>query len=261
MKGLFATLAAPCSIGLAAAALAQAPQAVVQATNSGASASAARPAVSSENGSYDLGLLLGNQIANNGLGGSLSRQALQRGINDALAGKIVSGEQRDDAQQFMRASRQALADKNTHQAHEFLAKNIRQAGIKTLPSGLQYRVLEAGDAKAPPLVPTDIVNLRYRAELADGTVLDRSESHAQPPVFRVDSVIPAWRDALLAMHPGDKWQIYVPPEMGYGANSPPPLPPGALIVYQLDLLAVDSKPHVMPAQPAASSGAPAAGTH
>lgn len=211
--------------------------------------------VSKDDGSYDIGLLFGNQILNNGLASSLSRQALERGINDALSGRIVSGEQREAAQAFMRSARQALAEKNAKLAHEFLAKNAKQAGIKALPSGLQYRVLEAGDSHAAAVTPTDQVDLRYRAELADGTVLDRSEAHAQPPVFRVNSVIPAWRDALLAMRPGDKWQVFVPPEMGYGMNSPPPLPPGALIVYELDLLAVASKPHMMPQQPPASSTA------
>jgi FKBP-type peptidyl-prolyl cis-trans isomerase FklB len=196
--------------------------------------------------SYDLGLLLGNQLANSGLQGSLAREAFMRGVDEALQGKTPSAEQREAAQQFAHAARKTLATHNSQAAHEFLTRNAKVDGVKTTASGLQYRVLEAGAAQAPSPGPTDQVNLRYVASLADGTVLDRSEAHAQAPVFRVNSVIPAWREALLAMKPGARWQLFVPPELGYGVDSPPPLPPGALIVYDLELLQVDATPRMAP---------------
>jgi FKBP-type peptidyl-prolyl cis-trans isomerase len=176
---------------------------------------------------------------NNGFGKAASRKELMRGIDEALAGKIPTAEQREAVQQFSRANREALAASNAKLAKEFLARNAHAAGITTLPSGLQYRVLAAGTATAAPPAPTDQVTLQYRLSLADGTVLDRSEDHPQhQPVFRVERVIPAWREALLAMRPGAKWQLFVPPDLGYGANSPPPIPPGALLIFDLDLLNV-----------------------
>jgi len=190
--------------------------------------------------SYDVGLLIGNQLANNGLGATLSRQALVRGISEALDGKLPSVRQRDDAQQFSHAGRKALTERNAQLAHQFLDKNAHERGISTLASGLQYRVLAAGNVTAPLPGPQDQITLRYRASLPDGTEIDRSDDHGQPATFRLDAVIQGWREALSAMRPGDKWQIFVPPELSYGANSPPPIPPGSLLVYELELLRVET---------------------
>jgi len=200
--------------------------------------------------SYDLGLMFGNQLVNNGFGKAASRKELVRGIDEALAGKIPTAEQREAVQQFSRANREALAASNAKLAKEFLARNAHAPGVTTMPSGLQYRVLAAGAPKAAPAAPTDQVTLRYRLSLADGTVLDRSEDHPQyQPVFRVNRVIPAWREALLAMRPGASWQLFVPPDLGYGANSPPPIPPGALLIFDLDLLNVERAPQTVPRRP------------
>jgi FKBP-type peptidyl-prolyl cis-trans isomerase len=222
------------------------PAALAQAPNA-APAAPAPPSV--EVGSYDLGLLFGNQLVNSGLGKTASRKELMRGIDAALAGKIPTVEERAAVQQFSRAGREALVASNAKLAKEFLASNAHAPGITTMPSGLQYRVLDAGAAKAPTPAPTDQVTLRYRLSLADGTVLDRSEDHPHQAVFRVNGVIPAWREALLAMRPGARWQLFVPPDLGYGANAPPPIPPGALLIFDLDLLNVERAPQTAPRRP------------
>lgn len=226
------------------------PAALAQARNA-APAAPAPPSV--EVGSYDLGLMFGNQLVNSGLGKAASRKELMRGIDAALAGKIPTVEQREAVQQFSRASREALVASNAKLAKEFLASNAHAPGITTMPSGLQYRVLDAGAAKAPTPSPTDQVTLRYRLSLADGTVLDRSEDHQQQAVFRVNGVIPAWREALLAMRPGARWQLFVPPDLGYGANAPPPIPPGALLIFDLDLMSVEHAPPMAPRRPDTST--------
>ena len=244
--GCAAAAAALCLglLGLPAA-LAEAPQT--------APSSPAPP--SAEAGSYDLGLMLGTQLVHNGLGKAVSRKELMRGIDDALAGKIPTEQQREAVQQFSRANREALAASNAKLAKEFLGRNAHAPGVLTMPSGLQYRVLAAGDPKAAAPALADQVTLRYRVSLADGTVLDRSEDHPQQqPVFRVNRVIPAWREALLAMRPGAKWQLFVPPDLGYGANSPPPLPPGALLIFDIDLMGVERAPQAAPRRP--DMGAP-----
>ena len=206
----------------------------------------APPAVTAELGSYAIGLMLGSQLTNNGLGTEISRAALIRGLEEALKGKPVSTDQKNTAQQFMRAARNALAERNQKLAREFLVKNAQKKGVKTLASGLQYRVLAAGDPQGQSPGPADQVNVRYRASLPDGTELDRSEDHAQAAVFRMNSMIPGWREALSAMRPGATWQVFVPPELGYGVNSPPPLPPGSLIVYELELLHIQPSGQVPP---------------
>jgi FKBP-type peptidyl-prolyl cis-trans isomerase FklB len=199
-----------------------------------------------ETASYDIGLLLGTQLATNGLAAKISHAALLRGIDAGLGGKIPSAAQKDSAQQFIHASRTALAGRNAEQARHFLEKNAHGSGIKALPSGLQYRVLAAGDPTAPLPGPRDQVTLRYRASLADGTEIDRSDEHTQAATFRLNSVIQGWREALSAMRPGAKWQVFVPPELGYGANSPPPIPPGSLMIYELELLQVEPATNPLP---------------
>jgi FKBP-type peptidyl-prolyl cis-trans isomerase len=191
-------------------------------------------------------LVFGSQLASNGLGSTLSRESLVRGIDEALGGKIPSPAQKESAQQFIRAARTTLAAHNTERARLFLEKNARESGIQTLPSGVQYRVLAPGDPTAPLPGPRDEVTLRYRASLADGTEIDRSDDHSQPAVFRLNSVIKGWHEALSAMRPGAKWQVFVPPELGYGANPPPPIPPGALLVYELELLRVEAGTPTLP---------------
>jgi peptidylprolyl isomerase/FKBP-type peptidyl-prolyl cis-trans isomerase FklB len=179
----------------------------------------------------------------------VSRKELIRGIDDALAGKIPTAQQREAVQQFSRANRETLAANNAQFAKEFLARNAHAPGVTSMPSGLQYRVLAAGDPAVAPPSPIDQVTLRYRVSLIDGTVLDRSEDHPQQAVFRVNRVIPAWREALLAMRPGAKWQLFVPPDLGYGANAPPPIPPGALLIFDFDLMDVERAPRAAPRRP------------
>ncbi|HME37754.1 MAG TPA: FKBP-type peptidyl-prolyl cis-trans isomerase [Steroidobacteraceae bacterium] len=208
--------------------------------------SPAPPAIAPADGSYDVGLMIGSQLANSGLGTTISREALSRGIEAALGGKLPSAAQRDTAQQFMHAARVALAGRNSELAKTFLEKNAREKGVATLPSGLQYRVLAEGNPKAPLPGPQDQIIVRYRASLADGTEIDRSDEHTQPAAFKLNSVIKGWREALSAMRPGAKWQVFVPPDLGYGANSPPSIPPGSLLVYELELLQVDAAKPMSP---------------
>jgi FKBP-type peptidyl-prolyl cis-trans isomerase FklB len=198
------------------------------------------PAIAPAEASYDIGLTFGSQLSRNGLGPAISQEALVRGLKDALAGTPISAQQKDAAQQFMRAARDALVARNTTLGREFLEKNARESGVRKLGSNLQYRVLVAGDPKGAQPGSQDRLIVRYRVSLSDGTELDNSDQHDQLPAFRLNSVIPAWREALAAMTPGAKWQLFVPPELGYGADAPPPIPPGALLIYELELLRVEA---------------------
>jgi FKBP-type peptidyl-prolyl cis-trans isomerase FklB len=202
--------------------------------------------VAPEAGSYDVGLLLGSQLDHDGLNRTISIEALIRGMKDALGGRAMNTEEREAALRFMRAARDSLSEKNRGLAQQFLERNGKEPGIVTMPSGLQYRVLAAGDASGKSPMATDQVTVRYRASLADGTEYDRSDSHDRAATFRVNSVFKGWQQAFLAMKPGAKWQLFVPPELGYGNNSPPMVPPGSLLVYELELLKVEPAPPMDP---------------
>ncbi len=216
----------------------------------------AAPAVAlpPELASYDIGLVLGGQIAHDGLGKQVSMDALMRGIKDAADGRIATPAEREAAMQYMHDSRDALAERNRQAARDFLEKNAKQPGIVALPSGLQYRVLVAGDPKGQSPGPTDQVTVRYRASLADGTEIDRSETHDRPASFRVNSVFKGWQEAFSQMKPGAKWQLFVPPELGYGKNSPPSIPPGALLIYDIELLQIQTAESMPLIRPAATPG-------
>jgi FKBP-type peptidyl-prolyl cis-trans isomerase FklB len=200
---------------------------------------AAASTVSSEVGSYDIGLLLGSQLQHNGVVPNLSQESLMRGLKEAIGGRPITDAERQAALSFMRQAHTALADKNRAAAREFLARNTKEPGVVTLPSGLQYRVLADGDPKGKPPAPTDDVTVRYRASLSDGTEIDRSDTHGQPASFRVNSVFKGWQQAFASMKQGAKWQLFVPPELGYGDNPPPTVPPGAVLIYDLELLQID----------------------
>jgi FKBP-type peptidyl-prolyl cis-trans isomerase len=214
------------------------------------------PAVTPEVASYDVGLMLGLQLEHNGVAPIVSMEAVIRGLKDAAGGRAVTAPERDAALRFMRDAREAFAEKNRAAGRDFLEHNAKQPGVMSMPSGLQYRVLNKGDSNAKSPAPTDQVTVRYRASLADGTEFDRSDTHDRPAMFRVNSVFKGWQEAFLAMKPGAKWQLFVPPELGYGANSPPGVPPGALLVYELELLQVEP---AAPLDPAAAKRSPAAG--
>ena len=240
---------------LAAASAAGAPVATPGAVVTGTTQPAPKPpAVPPEAGSYDIGLMLGSQLEHNGVVPQLSLDTVIRGLKDAVGGRAITAEERDAALRFMRDARDALVEKNRAAGREFLERNAKEPGVLAMPSGLQYRVLNKGDSNAKSPAPTDQVTVRYKASLTDGTVFDRSDTHDRPAMFRVNSVFKGWQEAFLAMKPGAKWQLFVPPELGYGANSPPGVPPGALLIYELELLQVEPTP---PLDPAAAKRPPA----
>lgn len=211
--------------------------------------------------SYDVGLVMGDQLTHDGLGPQLSIDALVQGIRDALGGRNATPAEHDTALSFMHDGREALAERNRTAAKEFLEHNGKQPGIVTLPSGLQYKVLAEGSPSGRTPAPTDQVTVRYTTSLADGTEIDRSDSHGRPASFRVNTVFKAWQEALAGMKPGAKWQLFVPPDLGYGKNTPPPIPPGSLLIYEFELLQVEASA-VVPMKPRTvpNSGAPAPGT-
>ncbi len=196
--------------------------------------------VQSKEGSYDVGLMLGSQLEHNGVVPILSMDAVIRGLKDSVGGRAVTPAERETALHFLHDAREVLADRNRAEARKFLERNAKASGVKIMPSGVQYRVLAAGDAKGKTAAPTDEVTVRYRASLADGKEIDRSDIHDRPATFRVNSVIKGWQEAFLAMKPGDKWQLFVPPDLAYGSNPPPTIPPGALLIYEMELLHIEA---------------------
>ena len=100
----------------------------------------------------------------------------------------------------------------------------------------------AGDAQASAPTVNDRVAVHYRGRLLDGTEFDNSDDHAQAATFSLNSVVKGWREALPMMKPGARWRLFVPPELGYDLNSPPAIPPGSLLIFDIELVKVEPRP-------------------
>jgi peptidylprolyl isomerase/FKBP-type peptidyl-prolyl cis-trans isomerase FklB len=123
-------------------------------------------------------------------------------------------------------------------AVSFMAQNALQEGVKSLPSGIQYKVIKSGPADGPHPTPQDLVKVNYEGALTNGQVFDSSYKRGQPVTFKLENLIPGWIDAMQYMRPGDEWVIYVPPKLGYGDERAGPIPPNSVLVFRLELLAV-----------------------
>lgn len=119
----------------------------------------------------------------------------------------------------------------------FLAENGKREGVTTTASGLQYEVITAGDGPSPG--PTDMITAHYHGTLIDGTVFDSSVRRGRPLEMPVNGFIRGWQEALVLMSVGDKWKLFVPPELAYGdRGSGPSIGPNETLIFEMELLAV-----------------------
>jgi FKBP-type peptidyl-prolyl cis-trans isomerase len=118
---------------------------------------------------------------------------------------------------------------------EFLAANAKAPGVQTLPSGLQYKVIQSGPPGPSPR-PGDAIKVHYEGTLTNGTVFDSSFARNKPLLMPLANLVPAWMEALPRMRVGDEWMLYVPPELGYGPEGSGPIPPNAVLIFRIKLL-------------------------
>jgi len=195
---------------------------------------------------YAIGLSMGRNMKSQGV--TLDPEILARGIKDAMADKPAMTDQQilEVQQAFQKlmmakeAATQGDPDKNLKAGQAFLAANKAKPGVTTLPSGLQFKVLKSGPAngKSPKL--TDTVLANYRGTLIDGTEFDSSYKRGEPAEFPVGGVIKGWTEILQKMKVGDKWEVYIPAELGYGASPRPggKIKPNDALVFEIELIEV-----------------------
>lgn len=143
-----------------------------------------------------------------------------------------------------RSEDQAKALETSARAAEFfMTSNARKEGVHTLPSGLQYEIVQSGPAGGKSPDRNDMVKVDYEGKLTDGEVFDSSFGRGAPAIFTPETVVPGWTEALQRMKVGDEWILYVPPALGYGVQGGPPrIPPNAVLVFRLRLLDVAQTP-------------------
>jgi FKBP-type peptidyl-prolyl cis-trans isomerase len=204
-----------------------------------ASDPAANPSeLTAEQASYAFGVTFGEQLRRSRVSDGIVMDALTRGVTDAFAGKKLDLGGQQQLTQYVRHVRDIEAARNNAVAGEYLASNARAKGVKTTASGLQYRIVVPGKDKAASPHPDDQVTVRYTGKLLDGTEFDSSYSHGGPSTFQANHTLKGWQEALGMMKPGAKWQLFIPPDLGYGSSPPPGIPPGSLLVYDVELVGI-----------------------
>jgi FKBP-type peptidyl-prolyl cis-trans isomerase FklB len=223
---------------------APAPAAAAPAKKAPARTGTAKPAAAKANSaSYSVGVSMGEQLRASGVPSELiNSQELAQGVHDAVSSKAsLTDKDRDN----IRGLVNAVGESNHAAAARFLAENGKKPDVVTTASGLEYKVLNAGSGESPK--KTDEVTVNYRGKLLNGTEFDSSYRRGQPATFPVNGVIPGWTEALGLMKPGAKWELFVPPQLAYDMQSRPPIPPGSLLIFEVELLSV--KGSATPAQP------------
>jgi len=239
-------LAAFSTVGLS---VAQSPPAATPAAASTASPKA------DDRTSYLFGLSYGAQMRSAGITNQVSVDAIQRGIKDGLNGTEPTPDDGRQLQGFVNAVQKAATTGNNAAAAEFLAKNGKEKGVITTASGLEYKVMAAGDKKAPAIASTDQVTVQYRGKLLDGSEFDSSYSRGTPATFPVNGVIKGWQEALVLMKPGSKFQLWVPSALAYGDTPRPKIPGGSLLVFDVEVISAVNPAAAAP-PPSAPPGTP-----
>ncbi|MFW3614914.1 FKBP-type peptidyl-prolyl cis-trans isomerase [Billgrantia antri] len=204
----------------------------------------AAPETEDERLSYSLGVAYGQSIAQEYP--ELDIEAFTDAIRDLIEGNELAMEADEMAetlsqfQQDALAARQAeaeeVAERNLEEGQAFLEENAEREEVTTTDSGLQYEVIESGDGENPG--PSSHVEVHYEGTLVDGTVFDSSFDRGEPLNFRVDQVIEGWQEALQLMSVGDTWMLFIPPELGYGAQGQGPIGPNETLIFRVELLDV-----------------------
>ncbi|ALJ00375.1 hypothetical protein DC20_17105 [Rufibacter tibetensis] len=197
--------------------------------------------------SYIIGRDMAANFAKQGI--EVEPEALLFGLKEAISGNPSKLNQ-DEVQQAMmqlqmqmqekqQASAGASGEQNKKEGEAFLEANKDKEGVQSLPSGLQYQVLESGSGKTP--TRNSNVTTHYHGTLIDGTVFDSSYERGEPASFPVNGVIAGWTEALQLMKEGDKWRLFIPSNLAYGSRGAgADIGPNATLIFDVELITVNN---------------------
>jgi FKBP-type peptidyl-prolyl cis-trans isomerase FklB len=199
--------------------------------------------------SYAIGTQIAKSVKNQGI--DVNPDLLIMGVKDALSGgklQMTDEEVRatmttlqDEMKQKQMQAASAAAAENKKEGDAFLAENAKKEGVVVLPSGLQYKILKAGDGKKP--AGTDTVLCNYRGTFVNGTEFDSSTAAGKPVPFPLSGIIPGFKEALQLMPVGSKWQIFIPSSLGYGERGAGNvIGPNATLIFEIELVSIQEKP-------------------
>ena len=139
---------------------------------------------------------------------------------------------------YNNANNQKIAALNLEKGAAFLAENAKKAGVTTTASGLQYEVLQSGSGETHPTA-SSTVRVHYHGTLIDGTVFDSSVERGETISFPLNRVIPGWTEGVQLMKVGDKFRFYIPSNLGYGERSAGKIPPGSVLIFDVELFEIN----------------------
>lgn len=195
--------------------------------------------------SYTIGMDIGQSLAEQEM--QLNVDILVEALRAAYAGeetRLTQEEALAERDAFMQRRQQQLeqergqqASINLEEGRAFLAENRGNEGVQETPSGLQYRVIEAGEGRSP--AATDRVTVHYRGTLINGVEFDSSYARNQPATFGLNQVIPGWTEGVQLMQEGATYEFFIPAELAYGEQGRPgPIGPNSTLIFQVELIEV-----------------------
>ena len=207
---------------------------------------------------YYMGIQIGQQISNRMVKGinhellgedstkTISLKNFMAGFIQGVKGKkgLMTVEQ---AGQVAQMKMMSIKAKNMEEQYgplkkkgeAWMAANAKKPGVKTLPSGVQYKVIKEGAGQMPK--DTSVVKVNYEGRLIDGTVFDSSYKNGQPVTLRANQVIKGWTEALVHMPAGSVWEVYIPQELAYGDREQGQIKPYSPLVFKIELISVGGK--------------------
>lgn len=195
--------------------------------------------------SYAIGVDMARNFKKQGI--DVDPELILRGMKDGYAGTVLISDKdlrrtmnsfQGEVRQKMAQNRRLAADDNKTRGADFLAANKGKAGVVTLPSGLQYRVVNPGAADGRKPLESDLVECNYRGTLLSGTEFDATEP-GKPATLKISALIAGWREALKLMPVGAKWQLFVPSHLAYGdRGAGSDIGPNEALVFEVELVAI-----------------------
>ena len=205
---------------------------------------------------YMAGLQIGQQISNQMMKGinhelfgndSVKTISKENFLAGFIAGTLEKGGlmTMEQAPTYTQTAMEAIKAKameekyadNKAAGEKFLAENKTKEGVKTTPSGLQYKVITEGKGAIP--ADTCKVKVNYKGTLIDGTEFDSSYKRKEPTTFRANQVIKGWTEALTMMPVGSKWELYIPQELAYGSRDQGQIKPFSTLIFEVELLSIE----------------------
>ena len=191
---------------------------------------------------YSLGYQIGGDFKRQGI--ELNREAVVKGMQDALSGSEPLMPQQEMNATLVELKRKVVAEQRAKRREtelekvaagkKYLEENAKKPGVVTTPSGLQYKIIEAGSGKTPG--PTDTVTVNYRGTLINGNEFDSSYDKGKPVTFPLNGVIKGWTEGLQLVKEGGKIQLVIPSELAYGERGPLA---NQTLVFDVELIAVE----------------------